>query len=114
MHRNANDKQEISKLINSVAVQVGQLCSIDAEYAQVEVPFTKLITSHESEEVFKCDLLSRKFEKVKAPGFSFMEQSSVQVGEDLYATSFDKCTVTQIKNLLDMEKEIEFNTLASL
>ena len=43
-HRNANEKQEISKLINSVAVEVGQLCSIDAEYAQVEVPFTKLLT----------------------------------------------------------------------
>ena len=44
VHRNANEKHEITKQINSVAVKVGQLCSIDAEYAQVEVPFTKLLT----------------------------------------------------------------------
>ena len=31
--RTANDKHEITKHINSVAVKVGQLCSIDAEYA---------------------------------------------------------------------------------
>ena len=46
VHRNANEKHEITKQINSVAVKVGQLCSIDAEYAQVEVPFTKLLTSY--------------------------------------------------------------------
>ena len=71
VHRNANDKHEISKQINSVAVKVGQLCSIDGDYAQVEIPFTKLITSYSCEEVFKCDLLSRNFEKIKVPGFTF-------------------------------------------
>ena len=47
--RNANDKHEISEHINSVAVKVGRLCSIDAEYAHLEVPFTKLLTSYEKE-----------------------------------------------------------------
>ena len=79
-HRNANDNHEISEHINSVAVKVGQLCSIDAEYAQVEVPFTKILTSHDRENFFKCDLLGKNFEEIKVPGFSFENQSSVQVG----------------------------------
>ena len=73
VHRVAIEEQEIRELINSVAVKVGQLCSIDGDYAQVEFPFTKLLTSHEDEDIFKCDLLSRKFDKITAPGFSFID-----------------------------------------
>ena len=113
VHRNANEKHEITKQINSVAVKVGQLCSIDAEYSHVDVPFTKLFTTPLSEDVFKCDLLGKYFEKIKPPGFSFRGQFSVQVGSDLYATSYEKCTVTQIKNLLDMGKDVEINILGS-
>ena len=90
-YRNATDKIEISMFIKSLAVKVGQLCSVDVEYAQVEYPFTKLLTSYLYDEVFKCDLLGQNFDKTTVPGFSFKDQWSVQVGEDLYATSFENC-----------------------
>ena len=73
VHRVAIEEQEIRELINSVAVKVGQLCSIDGDYAQVEFPFTKLLTSPEDKDVFKCDLLRQKFNIITAPGFSFID-----------------------------------------
>ena len=112
LHRYNNDTTEISKQINSVAVMVGQLCSIEQKDALT--PFTKLLTDPTREEIFKCNLFGEKFEKIPVPGFSFKDHQSVQIGQDIYATSHDKCEVTLIQNLLDQSKEAEIKTLTSL
>ena len=68
-HRSANDGPSLSSQINSLAVVVGQLCSIEPDHALV--PFTKLLSDSLSKEVFVCDFLSKRFHKVSVPRFSF-------------------------------------------
>ena len=75
---------------------------------------TKLISSYDSEDIYRLDMLNKSFARIKTPDFSFFNHTSVQVKNDVYAISFRKTLVTQIQNLLDAGKSVLLTELDSL
>ena len=110
-HRNLHDRPVVDKKINQLAVMISQLTNRDPEHAIV--PVCKLISDANSRAIIKCDLFNIHFEKFETPEFDFSKHSTVQVGQDLYATSFDTMQVTLIQNLLSKSKAVQTTALTS-
>ena len=75
---------------------------------------TKLISSYDSEDIYRLDMLNKSFARIKTPDFSFLNHTCVQVKNDVYAISFRKTLVTRIQNLLDPGKSVLLTELDSL
>ena len=73
-----------------------------------------LITKYNSNAIYKCDWLNRKYEKIETPLFNFRNHTTVQIEDDIFAISFEKLEVTKIEDLLQQLKGLQTTTLGSL